>query len=163
MPASTHFSSRTVTSASSGASETSWGTSSSDYFWHYHWIPPHFMASNLFTELRLTHWWLNARQNCRIDLLLALPLWKHKYVISTRRRPSTLPLAHYCECETSRWFVDNFIRDQLHAGHPLHPGGAGLLLLLSVLAGDAAHYWLRHAADHHRVSLRGGPRLAPGR
>ena len=34
------------------------------------------MASNLFTELRLTHWWLNARQNCRIDLFLALPLSK---------------------------------------------------------------------------------------
>ena len=73
MPASSHFSSRTVTSWSSGASETSWGTSSSDYFWHYHWIPPHFMASNLFTELRLTHWWRNARQNCRIDLFVALP------------------------------------------------------------------------------------------
>ena len=80
-----------------------------------------------------------------------------------KEKALSLALAHYCECETSRWFVDNFIRDQLHAGHPLHPGGAGLLLLLSVLAGDAAHYWLRHAADHHRVSLRGGPRLAPGR
>ena len=52
MTTSSHFSSRTVTSGTSEASETSSGTSSSDHFWHYHWIPPHFMASELFTELR---------------------------------------------------------------------------------------------------------------